>query len=253
MSERKCQAKDPNNCRYHTPIEHATIAYETAHEALQEFNFLGTSAQEKYGSFYAAKQHKEILEAELQYAQAVIDSYNIENIENSLQELQGTTARYGPKANELQERLRQAKKIAYENTPQKLQAKQKRFEEIKNQKNIPGDPSDWRTQYNTAISQLITEQGNIINSEGGQSWGSYKQDTNLLKTRHLNQCGTLQIDQIREDSKTINEFSSLNDESGTYQEYLVKAKATCNCGQLVDETIEVQGTIGGLLDRLLKK
>jgi hypothetical protein len=146
----------------------------------------------------------------------------------------------------------EAKRLAVEK-----KANQTEFDKIKqevaNQQpaNLPVD-QQWKIGYQKAIAAVVAEQGKIVDGNGYSSYGIYMPATNHEKTAHFRQCGALDIRNVEEEAWDEWDFNSMSSVQTSHQEYAVRGEATCNCGQLVKEKIEVNDSFSNIVSSVLK-
>jgi hypothetical protein len=104
----------------------------------------------------------------------------------------------------------------------------------------------WKTGYKKAMGAVLVKQGKILSPGATQSPYGCLYDYEL--TDHVKECGALDVRDIADA-----EWSEFQDTfTGNSTEYGVQAHVTCNCGKVMGETLEVQGSFGEILNQVLR-
>jgi len=277
----KCNAKDRSKCRFHGALDHAGFAVEEAKTRLQEVLEAYNNAdpatrdlpQSRYTRYSALQNAIANARASLRKKQAVLDSFPTE-LKKLRTIAERTTQNKGIDSAESKElwgrvtraeglKAKEAAKAKEEKAAAKAEeALRKRneslFEQIsreveeKENNTALGSPDSWKIGYQRAISAVIAEQGSIIDGPGHSSYGMYFKKQNHEKTAHFRECGTLDIRNVEEDSWDEYDFNSMDSHQTSHVEYKVTADATCKCGHLVSEKIEVSSNLSDIISSVLK-
>jgi hypothetical protein len=267
-----CNARNRATCRFHGAVDHARIDLANAREqydaVLAEYVALDPEIRALPESTYSAasilKLQLSNARANFNKAQTEFDSFPIqfktlkalidlaEADDEGLPELK---TRYR-KAEELRKVQAQERKIEKEKTKAEKTARAKNEEVFKRISGEVGSEkkdstNDWKVGYKKAVSGVIAEEGFIVNGAGSSSYGIYSMDKNAEKTTHFRECGSLDIRNVEEDSWEEWNFSSMSDEQSSRTEYKVTADATCNCGQITCEKIQISGTFADITRKVL--
>lgn len=264
-----CSARNRDKCRFHGTLDHARIDYDSAKEqhdrAVEDYNLADPEVRDARGTFGGANSAilNRVRNTKTKFikARTVLDSQPSE-----LKKLKEEIEQAHPvNLKELRDRLDRAekfkKKQAAERKAQREREKAETEARAKNDsffQQISGEAvkeeeeaNDWKTGYKKAVSGVIAEEGSIVDGPGRSSWGSYMPAINQERTNHFRKCGALDIRNVEESEWEEWDFNSMDSRQTSHTEYNVTADATCNCGEIVKEKIEVSGTFSDITRRVL--
>lgn len=258
-SPKDCKAKDPSNCRYHTPNMHAQMLRdETKTEYEKALNVYLTTNPSDVQNREVEKLKKEYREAEKLYASYPEGRKELE------EKIETLTGREKHSATML---LKAAEKLQAERNQIDLETQQRlnRFQEIKTEleeaEKNPNPAQIWKLGYQQALTQLFAEQGDVLQQDAIHQTNDYRNGSNNDKyyyggredykaSQHLQKCGALQAKEL--DETSYDEFAGTFADSDEGTVMVVRAKTTCKCGELVERYTEIEGTLTELTRDLLK-
>lgn len=267
-----CNARNRSTCRYHGAVDHARIDLATAQEkydvVLEEYANADPETRDlpenRYSKVSPLRNKLNNTRTKLNKARTEFDSFPvqfktlkalIDLAEADDEGLPALKTRY-KKAEELRKKQAQERKAEKEKTQAENDAKAKNEKvfkriagEVVAEKNDP--KNDWKIGYKKAVSGVIAEEGSIVSGPGRSSYGMYFPDRDEAKTAHFRECGSLDIRNVEEDSWEEWDFNSMSDEQSSHTEYKVTADATCNCGQITCEKIQISGTFADITRKVL--
>lgn len=278
----KCSARNRDTCPHHGAIDHARIDVTTAQqkydEAVIEYDNTDANIRDTVPSrntnqtkVAPAKNKVNATKHKLSIAQAQLDSFpsELKKLKNEIDEMKTINDRSKmwelwtleerfEKASTFKEKQAEERKIEKEKLKAEKKARAanavifKRIsEEVTASKNNVNGGDNWKDGYKKAVTGVMSQQGHIVNGKGTSSYGSYTPAIDVEKTEHFRECGTLDIRNVEEDSWDEWEYSSMSDAQSTRKEFRVTGEATCNCGMLTCEDIEVSGTFGDITRQVL--
>jgi len=251
MTSLICKANDKAHCRYHSKSAHAKMALEAAQAATEKtLKTFGSDPSRQNQNALSAAQHNQT-KAEIVYA-----SFDEGAPEFSALFKEATGARKAQLAKiitaaKLEREERGAREV--------IEAEEaKRFEEIKkevaSEKELTVTSPSWMHGYNKAISKILAKEGRIVYAQAVEMEDDprspyyYGGRKDALSTKHLRECGPLQVREIA--NQSYDEFmDSLADAEDTTN-YCVRGKVTCNCGILVEQYVELEGNFSDLARRV---
>jgi hypothetical protein len=118
-------------------------------------------------------------------------------------------------------------------------------ERIKSEPAIQNSSDNWKTGYENAMSSMLVSEGYILDPSRGSTWGrSFDREL----TKHLKECGASDVRDIKDASW----YEFQDTFTGSKEEYGVQAHITCNCGKVKGATLEVQGSFGDIMNKVLR-
>lgn len=273
----ECGAKIKSKCRFHGEVEHARMKVDDTKEkydaALKAYNEADPEtrdyeAQLRYGrrqpaaiktrvnnmrsAWRKATTEYDTLPVPYRELKAAVTNLKDAPDSDTKREFVDRLARADKRKVELKKKNAADKRL--EKIQQELEAKnQAAFQDLlKTKEEEDKNPDNsWRSGYKKAVSKVMIEDGSVVDGPGRSSYGSYFPATNRDKTDHLKKCGALDVRNIEEDSWDEWNWNSMSSVQTSRQEFKVTADATCNCGHLVKEQIEVSGTFSEITQRVL--
>lgn len=273
----KCNARNKATCRYHGEVDHARMRVEDTQEkydnAVKAYNDADPETRDFDPHLRYGKRQPTAIKSRVNNTKAALrkatTGYDV--LPGPYKELKAEVEKLADAPDsdtkrELVDRLERADKMKaglkrkavadkkIQKIQNELEAKnQAAFQDLVRTKEEEDKNPDnsWRAGYKKAVSTVMIEDGTIVNGPGMSSYGSYFPATNRDKTDHLKKCGALDVRNIQEDSWDEWNFNSMSSVQTSRQEYKVTADATCNCGHLVKEKLEVSGTFSEITQRVL--
>lgn len=264
----KCAAADRSKCRFHGVLDHARMNVEDKkakyEEALAEYEAADPKERDKKQNRYASssafvnkiRNTKTALNKAQGELDAIPSEYKKLTAELKVAEAAGEdTKELVARKNKALENQKyaKAKKATEKREAEEEIAKRKEFEALKEAKKNETSSTDWKTGYKSAVSAVIVEQGVIVQPPTNPyDWSQSGSRVDWEKTNHLRKCGALDVRNIEEESSVEWPHANSFDEGQSETKYTVSADATCNCGNLIKEKIEVNDTFNNILTSVLK-
>lgn len=273
----KCNAKNKAKCRFHGEVDHARMKMDDTKEkydtAVKAYNDADPATRDYEAGLRYGRRQPSAVKTRVNNARSAWRKSTTEydTLPGPYKELKTEVAKLkdapdsATKA-ELADRLVRAdklkeaakKKATEDKKREKIQLELENknraaFEELVKAKEQEDKDSDssWRAGYKKAVTKVMLEDGEIVNGPGRSSYGMYFPDSNREKTDHLKKCGALDVRNIEEDSWDEWDFNSMSSVQTSHQEFKVTADATCNCGHLVKEKLQVSGTFSEITQKVL--